>query len=289
MRDAAKIYVEEVRSVLARITALPLVERQKQLAEWKTPLPRHLYHYRGCTGINDERNLRDLLVSSQLFLRAPSDFNDPFECRFQFGNVAETTTVYDCLVGAATNHGAATTDINNIAAGITKVGSDGIQNIAIDATNARLQAVGIFCLSESYKDILMWAHYGESHRGVCVEFDVADGVQTFGLCKKVSYDGPMPTLDYPETSPNDILNPILRKAHHWYYEQEWRVVIPSGSHQHLDFPSSAISSVVYGCAAEDATYNLVRRILEERRAKGHPPVLERRVKKADREYVLVDV
>jgi len=155
-------------------------------------------------------------------------------------------------------------------------------------TLSRFQAIGIFCFCESYKDILMWGHYGESHRGVCIEFDCAEGLRTFGLCLKVRYDNTMPVLDYPEKSPKDLFNPIVRKAEQWRYEREWRIAIPSGAHQYLDFPSSSVKTIIYGCETNDNTRKLIRKLLDERRKHGHPPINERTLSRSDNKYELVD-
>lgn len=31
----------------------------------------------------------------------------------------------------------------------------------------------IGCFAQSYSDILMWAHYADSHKGCCIEFEVS--------------------------------------------------------------------------------------------------------------------
>jgi hypothetical protein len=32
-------------------------------------------------------------------------------------------------------------------------------------------SVGIYCVSTNYDDVLMWSHYADSHKGICLEFD----------------------------------------------------------------------------------------------------------------------
>jgi len=281
-------YVAKLRDVLKEIESLPLEQRREKLLQWREPFPQHLYHYRGYDGANDARNLQDMLVESQLFLRAPKDFNDPFECRFQFGKLGSTMEVYDYLISAAASQGESLAVNPYIAAGMIGKGRDGIEKDAINDTNRRLQEVGIYCLTETYKNILMWSHYGQSHRGVCIEFDVARGVKTFGLSRKVRYDGPMPTLDYPDSTPHAILSPIFRKSGEWGYEEEWRIAIPSGSHQHIDFPPGAVTAVIFGCAATDDARKVVDGLLEERAKKGLPDVAQRHLKRADRQYIVQD-
>lgn len=94
MRGNADLFVKKMREVFAHFEHLPYDELVKKL---KLRVPPRLYHYRGGSGSNDELNLRDMLVNSQLYLRKPSDFNDPFECRFQFGKLADTSQLFDYL------------------------------------------------------------------------------------------------------------------------------------------------------------------------------------------------
>lgn len=289
MDGHAKQFVDHMRTLLLPKEALPYPERRQFLATQPTPYPEHFYHFRGYEGPNDERNLRDFLVHSRFFLRCPRDFNDPFECRFQFGALGTITDLYDRFVESATLQGTprhiASSNASEV---LLKIDPKVIAENAKKDTLSRFNALGIFCLCESYKDILMWGHYGQSHRGVCVEFDIAEGVRTFGLCLKVRYDNAMPVLDYPERSPRDLFNPIVRKSEHWRYEREWRIAIPSGSHQYIEFPPSAVKSVIYGCEATDATKKVVQDLLKDRASAGHAAVKERTLARSENTYELVE-
>lgn len=82
---------------------------------------------------------------------------------------------------------------------------------------------GVFCLSESPSDILMWSHYSGKHRGFCVEFDTdldplfrdLFQVQYFPTFKEIVY--------YDGLTVKDALD---KKFDVWGYEREWRVVKP---------------------------------------------------------------
>ena len=39
-----------------------------------------------------------------------------------------------------------------------------------------VERYGIECFSRTWKSILMWSHYGDKHRGICLGFDVPDEV-----------------------------------------------------------------------------------------------------------------
>jgi hypothetical protein len=90
--------------------------------------------------------------------------------------------------------------------------------------------VGILCLSETNDNIKMWGHYANSHRGVCLEFDIRP--------KMLPDDFEDPTawkINYPEnnlyqsfleeesTPQESLLVGMLTKAKIWSEEREFRL------------------------------------------------------------------
>lgn len=76
---------------------------------------------------------------------------------------------------------------------------------------------GIFSLCEEANNNVMWSHYGNSHKGFCIGFNVAE---LFNILKdaslgKVSYRGEFPSI-------NDIHNLNFIKSKEWKYEKEFR-------------------------------------------------------------------
>src|SRR5262249_53331053 len=54
------------------------------------------------------------------------------------------------------------------------------------------QSFGVLCLSECPDDILLWSHYADSHRGLCLEFDVAGYSEVFPRLHAVKYQDEYP-------------------------------------------------------------------------------------------------
>jgi hypothetical protein len=75
---------------------------------------------------------------------------------------------------------------------------------------------GLICFTRRWHNPLLWSHYADKHRGICLGFDVDDR----GL-KPVSYVKERPTLQIPPTleSMNEIL---FAKYRDWKYEEECR-------------------------------------------------------------------
>jgi hypothetical protein len=76
---------------------------------------------------------------------------------------------------------------------------------------------GLLCFSSDWKDPVIWAHYGDKHRGICLGFEIpAD------KCKTITY---VPQrLAFP-TSPTkeDSERILFTKYINWEYEQEVRM------------------------------------------------------------------
>lgn len=91
---------------------------------------------------------------------------------------------------------------------------------ALKKTKADIsETKGILCFSKGWRNPLLWGHYADKHKGICLGFEVSDSD-----IKKV---------DYIETRPPppDVLSEafvmglLFTKFSHWHYEQEYRVYV----------------------------------------------------------------
>ncbi|MEW8024894.1 MAG: DUF2971 domain-containing protein [Candidatus Thiodiazotropha sp.] len=86
---------------------------------------------------------------------------------------------------------------------------------------------GLVCFSSQWKNPVMWSHYGDKHKGICLGFDVDDKI-----LKKVTYL--KSRMKYQIGSffsghkiTPEILNEVVRyKFKEWWYEREYRGIVP---------------------------------------------------------------
>ncbi|MDD2917482.1 DUF2971 domain-containing protein [Rhodoferax sp.] len=132
----------------------------------------------------------------------------------------------------------------------------------------QLNQVGIFSLSSSCSVQLLWAHYAEDHKGICIGFSPEEGKK---FCStenfmKVIYSDEIPRMSdegfnvqmsmsvdesgRPYTSSFKIAfsdktfqSAIRTKPTCWAYEEEWRYVEPLGGD--YEWPGR-ISEIVFG-------------------------------------------
>lgn len=141
------------------------------------------------------------------------------------------------------------------------------------------ELIGILCLSESADNLLMWAHYADSHRGFVIEFDERSPFfdrrvnpdDELRHLRKVSYSPKRPSLTLTDV---EDFTPFVTKGTDWQYEAEWRMIVPldtastvigEGPHAvHLfKFPAQAITAVVLGTRMAAQKKEVVRKILAD--------------------------
>jgi hypothetical protein len=102
-------------------------------------------------------------------------------------------------------------------------------------TRARYQYVkralseymGLLCFSENWRNPVQWSHYAESHRGICLGFDVAPAA---GMSKVRYVDSRIaPNLRamkaMGQAAVGHMLDLLTIKFEHWRYEQEHRLFV----------------------------------------------------------------
>lgn len=120
------------------------------------------------------------------------------------------------------------------------------------------QGNGLLCFSKTWHNPVLWSHYASKHRGICLGFDVADG-----LLQGVQYTKDRLSIPYVENKPEVRLNEafvrdLLRtKYEHWAYEEEVRAFVgldhstaESGSYFYPFDAAIALKEVILGPMCE---------------------------------------
>lgn len=227
--------------------------------------PKHLYKYRPLSG-DGLKYLEGSLLRNEFYFSAATAFNDPFDCVPVLSIHAEAEELRSHLSLLLANDpdrdGKLALFFEAIAARPELW--DQRRDEMIRSIVSRLtQDVGVFSMSAVADHILLWSHYGDCHRGVCVRF-VTSIWQTFRAVQRVVYAEERPVLNLVRDVGDAMLTKaILTKSHHWAYEQEWRIVIPNrgtpgtGPGVHL-FPAEWIDAVILGARISEDDEKRVR-------------------------------
>jgi hypothetical protein len=239
----------------------------------KTSKPEYLYKYIPLRAPADkpekQAQLDALLTTSQLWLAAPSTFNDPLDCkpgfRFGGGTPEERARFHRIVVFRKVKRDhpqAQPEDIPNLIAQYMQIHhtiNTKFEEMACDLLSEDLQNVGVLCLSERGRDPVMFYHYGAKHAGMCLKFRVG-GLLTGVL--PVKYSENYPVVEYFDDSDLDeqYKNIFLTKYKSWEYEHEWRLVnteLEVSNPQRLsDYASELLCGVIfdYKMPQEDQHY-----------------------------------
>jgi hypothetical protein len=126
-------------------------------------------------------------------------------------------------------------------------------------TERFLSDIYIFCLSKSYKNLLMWAHYADKHYGGVIKFlPVKKGDFSLVMAKKVNYSRNIPSIKFADLHNNTkefsrtVIEAItLTKSIAWRYEKEWRVVTKlknsANKCEILPFAEEEVGGLYLGC------------------------------------------
>jgi hypothetical protein len=104
---------------------------------------------------------------------------------------------------------------------------DGNFRRALEKWKAEFQTTkGLLCFSKKWENPVLWSHYGEKHRGVCLGFDVNDS-----FAVPIEYSAQRLPIEFEDDDPSKGLKfDYVRRLHctkfeHWRYEEEVRLVL----------------------------------------------------------------
>lgn len=164
-----------------------------------------------------------MLAAGEIYLSSPENFNDPFDCNPTYIVPDRTSAAFLNSYGrAGMRIGESLSEIALSYQERIKM-SDAQWAEEVKRTgNKYVRNVGVFCATPNRDHPLMWAHYANSHTGICV------GLYRTGALidmQKVIYEGSVrPTYDYISGTKREFFEVFYRKAECWAYEEEERLI-----------------------------------------------------------------
>lgn len=212
-------------------------------------LPATLHRYEQIN-LQTLRNLKGQVV----YLGAPRNFNDP----------------YDCAIGAPLTD-LSDEALQNILQGqrvnapdsvLKDMFKDAATKVIQEITERFLNERGVACFTESPDNLLMWSHYADGGRGMCLAFSSAE--RLFERARKVIYSDEIPRLDLDGMLCNKEYEAVIElyrtKSSHWAYENEWRVIHEQAGTSWI-YESSSLEAVYFGPNAPEDLVEIALLIL----------------------------
>lgn len=114
--------------------------------------------------------------------------------------------------------------------------------------NKKMKTKGVLSLSSKNNSPLMWSHYANEHKGVCLEFDMNTNIGTPPV--KIDYNSPRSIdasiifnsmFNKSEEALKTIENKYFyTKSNEWNYESEWRIISDRTGVQCVPFHLTAV-------------------------------------------------
>lgn len=222
--------------------------------------PSKFYKYRSMSG-SSAKWVEQTICDNEIYFAPATSFNDPFDLRPVF-SLTESRRVqlkeYERLLQKFEPH----LSRSERRESARQTVSSALSKENIEKTVTRIQQthtdhitkeVGILCVSTKRDDILMWSHYADSHRGICLEFD--GNFAFMAHAQKVKYSSERQPINPYKDSPDEMLQKaLLTKSIHWSYEAEWRLIRYIGRGPGaVKFRPPNLTGVIIGAQAKAAT------------------------------------
>lgn len=190
----------------------------------------------------------EMLINGELWCAKPESLNDPFDTQLDIPNLKE---LYQNVYRSHER-------INHRISGLADIFS----------------RVGICSFSKRIDSPVMWSHYADEHKGICIEFDLLQVIdQNISLITRdVEYQKVLPELDFVEMdkgesalsprrqSSNPYNKMLCTKDVTWEYEKEVRLIKGDG-HGIANFSPSCIRSIYFGMRTSERDVKTLRKIM----------------------------
>ncbi|WP_261533896.1 DUF2971 domain-containing protein [Burkholderia multivorans] len=240
----------------------------------KNPYPAFLYKYRtGC-----EEYLDRLIVHNEFYFSHRDQFNDPFDARCQMlyeGSREQKLERFNKLIEGRQLRFKERAQLRAQFLDPEKIGPLVQRSFEHTADH-----VGIYSLTENPRSLLMWAHYANSHQGICLQFYVPSS-PIFREAFPVKYSDDFLKINWvtsDDEQENLTMTALLTKSLEWKYEEEWRILKKGHPRTQLSINPGALIGVIYGARCQSKAFERVRDLINERIERGHPPLFEWKAK-----------
>lgn len=207
------------------------------------------------------------VFEGQVYLSEASNLNDPFDCLVYINHELYIEYMFQATCEIFPNID------RKILRQTVRESIDGEVDKQIYEMKKKFR---IACFTENSLSPLMWAHYADSHKGFCIEYDltrIPEGYK-FGILPVIYSDKRYDVTDAVVTrNKNLLMNPYYFKSSHWRYEKEWRMVVTedlvTDGEYYADF-HEGISGIYLGLKSFECHTEKIDKITERYSLNGIP-------------------
>ena len=225
-----------------------------------------------CCENNYYENTLKMLKDGELYFSDPNNFNDPFDCSIDETVSSTDEEFIDYLKR-------------------NKFNDDMIKNLLLKKNSGELEFsellykerkdyFRIFCLSKNYDNQLMWSHYADCHKGICIglkttifinsltirckDNQLASGIPSYLPIFRVNYNNnKLEPYNLIKMDKKNIKPFFYRKSDCWSYEEEYRIVLGENmiKNNPIIISSNEISCVYFGLLIDKEIKNEIINVI----------------------------
>lgn len=195
-----------------------------------------------------DKRLIESLVNRSLYFAKPDTLNDPFDCRID-------------LKGALRR-------AESFAIGDPKKLLSSFLNTPefFENWQSTFNNVGVCCFTRDNRDTLLWSHYADEHRGVCLKFEFRAfyflseefSLTTMGNVEYIAE----PIKEWLKNAPTNMTEFVIGLVHKflkskspaWAYEKEARIFRTPGD---FSFSEPVLNQICFGLRTPDKDIKLI--------------------------------
>lgn len=150
-----------------------------------------------------------------------------------------------------------------------KTSKDSVNNLKIAENNLlqlKKNIAGIFSLSKTYDNELMWSHYSSNHKGYCIEYEF-DNLKELNLSRVdmehyLNHFDDFVKINYSKKTPEkslgnehqSFINFLSQKSDSWKYEEEYRLILAYFGKYYIN--PNIMKSITFGINSSQKIKNI---------------------------------
>ena len=274
-----------------------------------------LFKYRSLNQFTDQ-----IFLENTLYFPRAKDLNDPYELSAPLDKGILSAAVHE-RIDQLLSRGEISEDERGFILYFFPLykeeGREAARLAALDRVNKVNAESGILSLSERNDSILMWSHYADQHKGICIEFEelherflasrqpdlyqVRYGKSFYDMNSPDTYIYPLlekirssDTINAAEIfellreiterkARSGIYSALATKAQDWEYEKEWRMIYLGHSGK-VFFAPFALKKIIFGSRVSEETIESYIHFVTK--VAGKPFIRFQRARLEEMEFVL---
>lgn len=236
--------------------------------------PNLLYKYRDWSNEFHKR----LLISNEIYLSSPSEFNDPFDCGILEDwsrldteeNKEKFINMYlDKFFYLIRESGHTRVEMYELMKkDLTNPIEYGKRTDSLIRSSLHYR-LGVFSTCVIWSNLLIWSHYAFNHKGFCVGISTEKLINSInpGAFGYVLYNDNFPSIDpFDFDSDNGAYKSLFTKAADWKYEQEFRFakILNHKNERTVNLHNDSIEEVILGVSISIEHKTEISKICHER-------------------------